>query len=138
MWDLSESYETSAGRVAAGRAGAGPPLVLAHGWPCSSYAWQRVNPALAAHYHVHFYDMPGFGRSDLAPGRAPDQAAPRLSEAGRATFFAQFTLADERFTAEVEPLSDDLQCPAAAGRPRDNRRRPADSPARGRVDVRLH
>lgn len=32
-WTLDETYETAAGRVAAGRIGEGPDLVLAHGWP---------------------------------------------------------------------------------------------------------
>ncbi len=37
-WHLDERYETSAGTVAAGRTGDGPDLVLAHGWPWSSFA----------------------------------------------------------------------------------------------------
>ncbi|TGP74221.1 alpha/beta hydrolase, partial [bacterium M00.F.Ca.ET.221.01.1.1] len=32
-WKLDETAQTSAGAVAAGRAGNGPSLVLAHGWP---------------------------------------------------------------------------------------------------------
>ena len=64
MWHLNENIETSAGRVSAGRTGDGPDLVLAHGWPWSSFAWHRVIPALAQRYRVHWYDMPGYGRSD--------------------------------------------------------------------------
>lgn len=71
-WALSERVETSAGQVAAGRAGEGPDLVLAHGWPWSSYAWHRVIPDLAARYRVHWYDMPGFGRSPARDGAATD------------------------------------------------------------------
>ncbi len=214
MWHLNDSYDTTAGRVAAGRAGDGPPLVLAHGWPWSSYAWHRVIPALARHYRVHWYDMPGFGRSELhgprrnaidtqgevfaemldhwrieAPrviahdfggavslrahllhGRAfaglalmnvvavrpwgsaffehvkahvaaflglpahihaavvrayidsalarqiPAQdiealVAPWLSEEGQAAFWAQFALADERYTEEIEPHFSSCRCP---------------------------
>ena len=66
-WHLDESFETSAGRIAAGRTGDGPDLVLAHGWPWSSYSWHRVIPELARHYRVHWYDMPGYGRSNMAP-----------------------------------------------------------------------
>lgn len=62
-WTLDETHETSAGTVAAGRAGEGPDLVLAHGWPWSSYSWHRVIPELARQFHVHWYDMPGYGRS---------------------------------------------------------------------------
>lgn len=66
-WELSESVETPAGRVAWGKAGKGPPLVLAHGWPWSSYAWHRVIPMLEGHFTVFWYDMPGYGRSVMGP-----------------------------------------------------------------------
>lgn len=67
MWNLKEEVATAAGRVAFGRAGEGPPLVLAHGWPWSSYAWHRVLPALAERFQVFFYDMPGYGQSEKRP-----------------------------------------------------------------------
>jgi pimeloyl-ACP methyl ester carboxylesterase len=69
MWTLPDRYQTSAGTVAATRIGSGPPLVLAHGWPWSSYAWSRVVPQLSAHFTCHLYDMPGFGQSDKAGPR---------------------------------------------------------------------
>ena len=69
MWELDETWSTSAGRVAAGRSGSGPPLVLAHGWPWSSFAWHRVIPALSEHTTVHWYDMPGFGCSEMGGPR---------------------------------------------------------------------
>lgn len=74
MTELTESYETSAGRVAAGRTGSGPPLVLAHGWPWSSYAWSKLIPLLSFDYRLYFYDMPGFGQSELEPPLAPTLA----------------------------------------------------------------
>ncbi|WP_295808014.1 alpha/beta hydrolase [uncultured Nitratireductor sp.] len=64
QWKLDETVETFAGRVAAGRCGAGPALVLAHGWPWSSFSWHRVIPELAKHFRVHWYDMPGYGQSE--------------------------------------------------------------------------
>lgn len=63
-WNLDASYRTVAGSVAAGRAGTGPDLVLAHGWPWSSFSWHRVIPDLATSFTVHWYDMPGYGKSD--------------------------------------------------------------------------
>ncbi len=69
MWHLDEAYQTSAGRVVAGQAGEGPALVLAHGWPWSSYAWHRVIPDLAQRFRVHWYDMPGFGQSQMGGPR---------------------------------------------------------------------
>ncbi len=216
MWSLTESYRTSAGQVAAGRAGDGPVLVLAHGWPWSSYVWHRVIPALAERFRVHWYDMPGFGRSQMGGPRPAsldvqgevfgemldawgldrphvvahdfggavtlrahllydrdyaswvlmnvvamrpwgsgffdhvgrhvnafrgvpshihrgivrayiggalvrplpedDIAAlmePWLDEAGQSAFYDQFELADEKFTAEVEPMFQDVRCPVS-------------------------
>lgn len=68
-WNLDDRMETSAGRVAAGRTGRGPALVLAHGWPWSSFSWHRLIPALAAHFTVHWYDMPGYGLSAKDEGQ---------------------------------------------------------------------
>lgn len=65
VWTLPNTVSTPAGRVAAGSAGAGAPLVLAHGWPWSSYSWSRVIPALAERFEVFWYDMPGYGRSEM-------------------------------------------------------------------------
>ena len=212
-WALPERVATPVGPVAWGAAGAGPPLVLAHGWPWSSFAWHRVIDALAERFRVHWYDMPGYGRSamdperstaldvqgeifalmlahwglerprvvahdfggatslrahllhgveferyvlmnvvamrpwgsaffdhvgrhveaftalpphiheavvrayiggalvrDLGPGDADALAAPWLTEAGRVSFYRQFAQADERYTAEVEPLFGALRC----------------------------
>lgn len=44
--------------------GAGPPIVLLHGWPTSSYLWRNVMPAIARHNCVLAVDLPGFGGSD--------------------------------------------------------------------------
>ncbi|MGF1515945.1 MAG: alpha/beta fold hydrolase [Elainellaceae cyanobacterium] len=213
-WALNQSVATSAGTVAAGSAGEGPNLVLAHGWPWSSFSWHRVIPGLARHFRVHWYDMPGYGQSDKAegqrtsldmqgqifaemlehwqlerprvvahdfggattlrahllhdcdferyilmnvvamrpwgsaffdhvgrhidaflglpphihqavveayikgalvndidPGDFEQLAKPWLSEAGRSSFYRQFAQADEKYTAEVEPLFGEIRCP---------------------------
>lgn len=73
-WNLDATASTSAGIVAYGIAGDGPPLVLAHGWPWSSFSWHRIIPALSEQFRVHWYDMPGFGRSELSPARPPSLA----------------------------------------------------------------
>lgn len=215
-WNLDQAFETSAGRVAAGSAGGGPDLVLAHGWPWSSYSWHRIIPELAKRYHVHWYDMPGYGRSEMTATRAtsldvqgevfaemlshwgldrphviahdfggagtlrahllhgcefetyvlmnvvamrpwgseffdhvgrhvdaflglpphihkavveayitgalvsdiaPEDfealVAPWLSDTGRGSFYRQFAQADERYTAEVEPLFGQIRCPVS-------------------------
>lgn len=67
MWHLDETYSTQAGPVAAGSAGQGPALVLAHGWPWSSFAWHKIIPSLARTHKVYWYDMPGYGQSSKSP-----------------------------------------------------------------------
>lgn len=64
-WSLPDRITTSAGTVAAGHAGTGPPLVLAHGWPWSSYSWHRIIPELSKTHTVYWYDMPGYGQSEM-------------------------------------------------------------------------
>lgn len=64
-WNLDHFAQTPFGRVAFGTAGDGPSVVLAHGWPWSSYSWHRVIPALAERFKVYWYDMPGYGRSEM-------------------------------------------------------------------------
>ena len=47
----------------AGRAGA-PVLLLPHGYPCSSFQFRRLMPALADQWRTIAFDWPGFGYSD--------------------------------------------------------------------------
>ena len=68
-WVLDQRITTPAGEVAYGSAGKGPDLVLAHGWPWSSYSWARIIPALSERFRVHWYDMPGYGRSEMRGDR---------------------------------------------------------------------
>lgn len=46
------------------RTGAGPAVVLVHGFGSSLYTWKDVMPALAAHHEVVALDLPGFGESE--------------------------------------------------------------------------
>lgn len=43
--------------------GAGPSVLLLHGWPTSSYLWRDVIPPIAEHNRVIALDLPGFGQS---------------------------------------------------------------------------
>lgn len=45
------------------RAGAGPDLVLLHGWGLHSGVWIDVLPDLARRFRVHAIDLPGHGHS---------------------------------------------------------------------------
>ena len=52
-----------------------PPVLLIHGSGASGGTWQPVVPALAARHHVIRVDLPGCGRSPVAPSYdVPDQA----------------------------------------------------------------
>ena len=45
------------------RAGAGPDLVLLHGWGLHSGVWDDLLPELARRFRVHAIDLPGHGHS---------------------------------------------------------------------------
>lgn len=68
-WALNGAVKTSAGEVSYGIIGEGPDLVLAHGWPWSSFSWHRIIPTLAKTHRIHWYDMPGYGRSEKRSDR---------------------------------------------------------------------
>jgi pimeloyl-ACP methyl ester carboxylesterase len=51
--------------VAWGRMGDGPALVLIHGTPFSSQVWRRIAPLLARRWTVYYFDLLGYGLSDM-------------------------------------------------------------------------
>ena len=51
-------------RLAAGRAGDGPPLLLLHGHPQTHAMWHRVAADLARDFSVVWMDLRGYGDSD--------------------------------------------------------------------------
>src|SRR4051794_28754469 len=44
--------------------GEGPPVLLVHGWPTSSFLWRNVMPPISRNNRVVAIDLPGFGASD--------------------------------------------------------------------------
>lgn len=48
--------------------GEGPPVLLLHGWPTSSFLWRDVMPAIAERNRAIALDLPGFGASDKPLG----------------------------------------------------------------------
>jgi pimeloyl-ACP methyl ester carboxylesterase len=74
-WVLRERWETGAGAIAWDRLGQGPPVVLVHGTPWSSWTWRRVAHDLARRFTVHAFDLLGFGASDKGPGQDVSLAA---------------------------------------------------------------
>jgi pimeloyl-ACP methyl ester carboxylesterase len=68
-WVLRERFATEEGEIAWDRLGEGPPVVLVHGTPWSSWTWRRIAPRLAERFSVHVFDLLGFGASDKRPGQ---------------------------------------------------------------------
>lgn len=52
-----------------GKVGAGPPLVAVHGTPFSSQVWRRIVPHLADRRTVYFFDLVGYGLSEMREGQ---------------------------------------------------------------------
>jgi pimeloyl-ACP methyl ester carboxylesterase len=63
-WVLRQRFESGAGEIAWDRLGEGPPVVLVHGTPWSSWGWRRLAPMLAERFSVHVFDLLGFGASE--------------------------------------------------------------------------
>jgi pimeloyl-ACP methyl ester carboxylesterase len=55
-------------RLHVAEAGAGPPLLLLHGWPQHWWAWRRLLGPLAHEHRVLCPDLRGLGWSDAPPG----------------------------------------------------------------------
>ncbi len=66
---------TSGGELSYVEAGDGPPVVLLHGFPSSSYLWRREIPLLAGRMRVIAPDLLGYGESDKPPGAPLSLAA---------------------------------------------------------------
>jgi pimeloyl-ACP methyl ester carboxylesterase len=68
--------------IAWDRLGSGPPVVLVHGTPWSSWVWRRVAAALSERFTVYVFDLLGFGASDKRAGQDVSLAAhgARLAE----------------------------------------------------------
>ncbi|QVQ52682.1 alpha/beta hydrolase [Spiractinospora alimapuensis] len=68
-WTLGQTFDSSNGQIAWDRLGSGPPVVLLHGTPFSSYVWREVAEALGQDHTVYVWDMPGFGQSQKFDGQ---------------------------------------------------------------------
>lgn len=65
-----DQIEVGGHRVAYRERGAGPPLVLLHGWPLDSREWWRQLEGLSDEFRVVAWDAPGAGRSSDPPERS--------------------------------------------------------------------
>lgn len=69
-WELSNATELEGGVVRWDTFGDGPPIVLVHGTPYSSFLWRDVAVALARHgRRVYVFDHLGYGQSEQREGQ---------------------------------------------------------------------
>ncbi|WP_045223452.1 pimeloyl-ACP methyl ester esterase BioH [Methyloterricola oryzae] len=59
-----------AGEIHARHFGAGPDVVMVHGWGMHGGVWRDFAMRLAEHFRITLVDLPGHGRSGLIPGQS--------------------------------------------------------------------
>ena len=68
-WTLDQQFTYRDQAVRYRTFGDGPPVVLIHGTPFSSWVWHRIAPHLARDRKVHVYDLLGYGQSERRDGQ---------------------------------------------------------------------
>lgn len=69
MLDLPNTTIIEGNAVRWGRIGDGPPLVAVHGTPFSSQVWRRIVPHFADRRTVYYFDLVGYGLSEMHEGQ---------------------------------------------------------------------
>lgn len=69
MLNLPNTSIIGGNAVRWGTCGEGPPLVAIHGTPFSSQVWRRIAPQLADRRTVYFFDLVGYGQSEMRDGK---------------------------------------------------------------------
>ncbi|MET9314151.1 alpha/beta hydrolase [Kribbella sp. NPDC003505] len=87
-FDVQVSGATIHGR----RGGAGPPLLLLHGFPETHVMWHRVAPALAREFTVVATDLSGFGDSTSSGDQSMRELGRHQVEAMRELGYGDFAL----------------------------------------------
>jgi pimeloyl-ACP methyl ester carboxylesterase len=68
-WSLQYSCDFEGQQIRYAIRGGGPPLVLVHGTPWSSFNWRHLIPWLSKDYTIYFYDLLGYGQSTKKTGQ---------------------------------------------------------------------
>ncbi len=69
MLDLPHRARIEGDEVRWGRIGQGPPLVAIHGTPFSAQVWRRIVPQFADRRTVYYFDLVGYGLSEMRDGQ---------------------------------------------------------------------
>lgn len=67
-WQLERSFDFHGRTVRYDVCGSGPPVVLVHGTPWSSFNLRHLIRRLSADHTVYYYDLLGYGQSDKSEG----------------------------------------------------------------------
>ena len=67
-WKPSGSYDFDGRAVRYMSTGSGPPVVVVHCTPWSSFNLRHLISALSHDFAVYSYDLPGYGQSDKSSG----------------------------------------------------------------------
>ncbi len=67
-WTLPEACLFDGRAVRYGVSGDGPPVVVVHGTPWSSFNLRHIIKSLSQDFTVYYYDLIGYGQSDKSPG----------------------------------------------------------------------
>ena len=67
-WKLPETCFFDGRTVRYGVSGHGPPVIVVHGTPWSSFNLRHIINALSREFTVYYYDLIGYGQSDKSPG----------------------------------------------------------------------
>jgi haloacetate dehalogenase len=98
---------TSGAEIYLRQGGAGPPLLLLHGYPQCHVMWQKIAPALAERFTVVVPDLRGYGASSKPPGGANHETYAKramaldMVEVMAALGFARFAVAGHDRGARV-------------------------------------
>lgn len=63
-WTVPERFDFNGARVAWGKEGEGPAIIVVHGTPWSSFNLRHLVKGLEDRFTVYYYDLIGYGQSD--------------------------------------------------------------------------
>ena len=92
----TRTVETAGGSVFVRLGGAGPAVLLLHGFPETSLMWREIAPLLVEDFSVIAADLPGYGQSACPPDQPDHSSMAKRSMAG-ALVEAMQLLGHERF-----------------------------------------
>ena len=107
-----EKVEAAGLQLAYREQGSGPPVLLLHGWPTSSFLWRNVMPPIAERNRVIALDLPGFGASD----KPPDTDTTSSSSRARSTASSRRS-GSRRSPLAVHDLGGPVGCTGRCDRP---------------------